>query len=121
VSSRDTEAIYHLVEKPKSILIGNMPRKNTLQNCMVDVCKEFPDVALEHPACSGIVPRYLPSKFLESAYSPVCPLINATGIGIVDEVAVKIWIQGSIECVVNETVAHMCLVDITRLWVVDLK
>jgi hypothetical protein len=46
-------------------------------------------------------------------------LTDPAGVGVMDEPAVKIWIQFPVECVVEEPVTHRGFVDVAGFWVAD--
>ncbi len=81
-----------LLEKPKRIVIGDVTAQDIHQNPMIDIGKKLPDVALEYPRGFRIVTGNLACELPEPTHCPMCSLVFATGIGIVDKQAVEEWI-----------------------------
>ena len=82
---------------------------------MINVCEELADVALEHPAGARIIFAYDISKRPKTIHRSMRPLVVAAGKRIGYECPIEEWIELAINCVVDETVPHACLVNVARL------
>ena len=78
-----------------------MPCQNSQEYLVIDRCKKLSNVTLEDPARLRIVRTYLPRKVFEALRCFVRALIQAAGIGIVDETLVKVEIELPRDCVVE--------------------
>jgi len=59
---------------------------------MVNGSKELFDITLENPALFSVIPRNFLREVFESFHSSMRTFIETTGVGIVDEFFVEVWI-----------------------------
>jgi len=98
-----------------------MAAQNIFQNRMVNAGKKFSDVAFQNPGLSGIIMRNFSRIKSKAVYSQMRALGKPTGAGVVNEFLIKIWIQNSVDGVVDKPVAHAGLMNIARLGVIYLE
>lgn len=88
---------------------------------MIDRSKELADIALQHPARTRVVPRYLIGKIPKAVHGSVRSLAVSTRIGIGDPCLVEKRVQLSVQSMVDQTVLYCRLVDVSRLGIGDLE
>jgi len=88
---------------------------------MIDIGEELPYITLEHPHGSRIIAGNFARKLPEPMHRPVCSLVFATRVRIVDELAVEERVQRSVERVMHQPIPHGCLVDVAWFGIVDSK
>ena len=126
VAQRQTFAFFTIsvetaddfAQKPHNISIGDVAIENFQKNLMVNTREELPDIALQNPAGSLIIPAGFPDKSPESIYSFVSSLVETTGIRVGDEQPVKERVKNPVNSVMEQTVADTGFVDVTRFGVV---
>ncbi len=88
---------------------------------MVDVRKKLSDIALQDPCGSCVIMRHDTSIITKAVDGAMRALAPAAGIRVEDEFLVEIWVENPIDGVMQEPVAYGRFVDISWLWVADLK
>ena len=88
---------------------------------MVNARKKSFDIAFKHPRSPGIVVGNFPPKRSKPIDRPMSTFLVATRVRVKNECFVKIGIQSSVECMVDESVPNVGFVDSTRFRVVKLK
>jgi len=84
---------------------------------MINARKKLSNVALEHPAGSGVVFTYDISELSESIYRLVHPPVLSAGERISNECPVKKRVEDSVKRMMEQSVTHACFVDISWLGV----
>lgn len=88
---------------------------------MVYAGKELAYVTFKYPCGLGVVFRYLAGKRLKLVHRLVRTLPYPTRVGVVYKCFVEEGIENSVDCMVEQPVAHTGLVDVARLGVGDFE
>ena len=88
---------------------------------MVDIRKELADVAFEHPAGAGVVFGYLIGKGTKLVHRFVRTLPYPAGITFIYESAVEERVKLTVQCMMEQAVAHRGFVYIPWLRVGNLE
>jgi hypothetical protein len=74
---RCAETVYDALEKPEKLGRGNALSQDSLEDTVVDIRKEFSDIAFEHPCRPQLILRGLSGKCLEAVECPMRSLIKS--------------------------------------------
>lgn len=113
------ETSHYFTQQQNSTSAFNMFFQYVSKNLMVNVGKEFSDVAFQNSYCACVVPRNRASKTAEAIYGSMCTLSMPARIRVKNEFRVKVRIEDSIYCMVYKSVANACFVNIAWLRIVN--
>ena len=108
-------------EEPKNVCIVDVSLNGVEENRMINVGKELSYVAFQHPDGAGMVSGNFGRKLLETIDRAMCAFSFTAGIRVENKLAVEEWIQDSINSMMHEAISNRCLVNISRLRIIDLE
>jgi len=85
---------------------------------MINIRKKLLDIAFQDPTSTSVVLGNFAGEVAETVYGAVSSLPLSTRIRVVNKFAVEIWIQNSVNSMMEQPVADSRLVDIARFRVV---
>ena len=88
---------------------------------MINGIKKLPDVALEDKACLCVVFARLTQHMSQNLHSFVISFADATGKRIVNIGRFKYWVQDFKHRVMKHPIPDSGLVNVTKLWIVNIK
>lgn len=113
------KAINDGADEPQCICIINGASDAREEYFMIDKCKEFFNVTLEDKTRLAVILAHSANHPVEAPNAAMRSLIDAAGVRVVKECFFEKRIQSKKECMVHDTVADACLMDLTRFWIVD--
>lgn len=111
----------NLTQKPHRISIPNSFFEGREQDRVTNRVEELPHVALERPASSRIVATFRAKHTRHACHSFMRPFSDPAGIRGRNKSRLEDRVQRSEYSVMQNPVAHHCLVYPAALWVVDPK
>ena len=88
---------------------------------MINIGKELSNIAFQNPTGFGVIFAHNMSILAEFINGPVRAFSVSARIGISDESFVKKWAKNPINRMMQKSVAHCRLVDVSWFWVIDFK
>ncbi len=116
-----SKALYHSLEKPHRVGVGNVSCENGEEHCMVNRGKELFNITFQYPAGACVVVAHFLRKRLETHECLMCTLPHTTGIRVSDERVVEECVEHSMDSVVQKSVAHRGFVDVAGFGVGNIE
>ena len=69
-----------------------MSLKNIAQNFMIDVCKEFSDIAFQNPDRPRVILRNLARVVAKAVYGSMCAFDASAGVRVENKLGIEVWI-----------------------------
>ena len=107
--------------KPHRVGIFYFSTQKLDQNGMVNAIKKLSYVALERISCPGIIFRSSSEHCIQNTNALMCSFSNTTGKGMGYKSWFKNWVKDFENCMVQYSVPNRCLVNMSKLWVVNVK
>jgi len=115
------ETLDNFFQEPENILVNKSLFQNSKQNFMIDRGEKLSNITLEHPTGFGMVLTLLASEFLKVFDGSMRTFFVPTGIRVSDEGFVEEWVEDTIECMVQESIADGGFVNVSRFRVGDCE
>jgi hypothetical protein len=113
------ETSDYFTQQQNSMSASDMFFQYIAKNLVVDIGKEFSDVAFQNPCRACIVPRNRASIIAEAIYGTMGTFCSPARVRIKYKFSIKIWIENPVHCVVYKPVLNACFVNVAWLWIVN--
>lgn len=115
------KALNYFLHKPQRVRIFNFPSQEFNQNSVIDAIKKLSYITFKRVRGPNVVSRYFPKHFIQDLNTLMSSFSNTAGKGV----GYKSWFKNRIEnfkdCVVQYSISNRSLVDVSKLWVVNVK
>ncbi len=95
------------------VIVFDMSRQNIFQNFVIDICKKFPDVALQNPTRTRMIFRNDATKFRETIHGFVRSFVDTARIRIKNKFLIKVRIKLKMNQMMKQPVANGCFVNVS--------